>query len=368
MKVKKMRTRILCCLCALMLLVQYLPFVSMTASAAPGGSAPVYEPFDYAPGETLAGKNGGVGYSGAWRNDSTAGTTEIVAESLSYENLQTSGGALKVSVSDLQENPERERWSRDIEASLNIGKDGASWMSFLLKPEAVAYGENCAFVSNSLHAPFGKGWEINEFKSVNTSAPSLPKPEAGKTYLVVAKMVSADGVNKLYLWINPALGAGEPDEADAAVSEVAGGITSVLTGLGLGMQKAFNNTAYFDEMRAGDSFSAVTPLTTADSSSPVYEPFDYTAGETMAEKDGGTGFTGTWKNVTVSGTTEIMAESLSYENLVTSGGALKVSVPFGDNPEREDWCREIEQSLNIGKKRRGMDELPLAAGRRGCRG
>jgi hypothetical protein len=54
----------------------------------------VYEPFDYPAGEQLIGKNGGTGFTGAWRNESIANSATIQAGSLSYPGLPTTGNSV----------------------------------------------------------------------------------------------------------------------------------------------------------------------------------------------------------------------------------------------------------------------------------
>jgi hypothetical protein len=86
----------------------------------------VYEPFDYPAGEQLIGKNGGTGFTGAWRNESVAGAATIQAGSLSYPGLPTSGNSVLMTGST-GSNLEIFRNFNNIE-----GADGTTtWLSFI---------------------------------------------------------------------------------------------------------------------------------------------------------------------------------------------------------------------------------------------
>jgi len=52
----------------------------------------------------------------------------------------------------------------------------------------------------------------------------------------------------------------------------------------------------------------------------IYEGFDYTVGQTLVGKDGGTGFSGPW--ATNTGTQTINADSLTWGALPVSGGQI----------------------------------------------
>jgi hypothetical protein len=65
----------------------------------------------------------------------------------------------------------------------------------------------------------------------------------------------------------------------------------------------------------------------------VYEPFDYPAGEQLINKNGGTGFTGPWRNESVAGAATIQAGSLSYPGVPTAGNSVLMTGSTGTNLE-----------------------------------
>jgi hypothetical protein len=62
----------------------------------------------------------------------------------------------------------------------------------------------------------------------------------------------------------------------------------------------------------------------------VYEPFDYPVGDQLIGKNGGTGFTGPWRNETVTGMATIQAGSLTHPGLPVSGNSVLMSGAGGN--------------------------------------
>jgi hypothetical protein len=85
----------------------------------------VYEPFDYPVGVGLSGKNGGTGFTGPWRNETTAGTATIQSGSIPYPGLNTTGNSVLMSGATGTYNVFRDH--------ANIaGADGTTtWLSFI---------------------------------------------------------------------------------------------------------------------------------------------------------------------------------------------------------------------------------------------
>jgi hypothetical protein len=69
------------------------------ASSAVFGEAICTEPFDYPVG-SIVGQDGGTGWGAAWTQPQTDGTEEVVADSLTFSDFPTSGGALKLHDTD----------------------------------------------------------------------------------------------------------------------------------------------------------------------------------------------------------------------------------------------------------------------------
>jgi hypothetical protein len=56
----------------------------------------------------------------------------------------------------------------------------------------------------------------------------------------------------------------------------------------------------------------------------AYDGFDYTPGEVVVGKNGGSGFSGAWANLETSGTgVTVMADGLAFSNLVVTGGRVE---------------------------------------------
>jgi hypothetical protein len=87
--------------CAWRNCVGRLSLALVAAVAAIGAFAPpvaavllVHEPFDYPAGQTIVDKNGGLGFTGAWRNETAATPGIIQAGSINYPGLPTTGNSL----------------------------------------------------------------------------------------------------------------------------------------------------------------------------------------------------------------------------------------------------------------------------------
>jgi hypothetical protein len=61
----------------------------------------------------------------------------------------------------------------------------------------------------------------------------------------------------------------------------------------------------------------------------VYEPFDYAVGSSLLGANGGTGFTGPWRDQTAAGSASIQSGSLVYPGLSTSGNSVLMSGQTG---------------------------------------
>jgi hypothetical protein len=68
--------------------------VGCVAAAPVAADLLVYEPFDYPAGEQLIGKNGGVGFTGAWRDETFQNSATIQAGSIEYPGLSTAGNSV----------------------------------------------------------------------------------------------------------------------------------------------------------------------------------------------------------------------------------------------------------------------------------
>ena len=232
----------------------FAPAPAFTVAAEGSGepeTAPVYEPFDYSSGD-IVGKNGGEGFGGAWTEVIRSGTVAFLPGSLSYEGLPVSGGSMRLSV-DKDSSADGTRLARNISAG--VGDGLTTWYSYLVKCETYQDGGIVIFPNGNAYAGFGKGWgpSFSIYMDTGTSAVSM---EAGKTYLVVAKVENG---TTAYLWINPSL-AEEPVPEEAQVSEHMLGmpITSGIGSITIDMQKHYGGVMVIDELRIGETWEQVT--------------------------------------------------------------------------------------------------------------
>jgi hypothetical protein len=211
----------------------------------------VYDGFNYTPGLSLNGQNGGFGWSGAWGTPGGLDAT-VDANSLTSGPLAVSGGA--VSTPGFQppnQGSSVATWVRDLATPL--GADGTTaYLSFLLQPDAGAgfYGGlnfGGVFIGLSGNQSFyGLEGPVNDL-----SLSSLPAVQ-GQPVLLVLQANFLAGDDQLSLYVNPIAGDPQPAVPDAVKTNLDVGAVDSVT---------INNYGGFtiDEIRIGDSFAAVTP-------------------------------------------------------------------------------------------------------------
>lgn len=212
-----------------------------------------YEPFDYKKGDP--GENG-VGWKGPW--DFKRGETfTFQEEGLSYEGLESSGGAIR-----MQPKAEKQGGSVVREITGRIGLDETTmWMSYLIRPSKVGIGDVFVVPNANEPAAIGKVWG-DDFSIY--MAHSKVKMKANQTYFVVARYEFGEG-DKIAMWINPPLDK-KPDLAGAdltATAEIGSGnvIRLQMQGYGFG-------DYLVDELRLGSSWKSVGGLVNADDRVP----------------------------------------------------------------------------------------------------
>ena len=279
---------------------------SLTATA--NATLIAYEGFDYTAGTTLnaaAAANGGSGWKAAWGTSTpgTTGTFSVVASSLSYSTLQTSGGSLSVAGVGTT----TALGYRDLAAAR--GTDGTStWISVL------GYGTTPTSLLNN-GTGLGAGGSATMVRAVNmafhdTSSTTTPATAAGAeritfgegtrntspgtiidtdtwgilvgggvanantvwtddtftapTFAVMRIDHGAGNVDTAWLWINPALGT-EPSTstADATttgnftfdrIRPFAGGGATATT------SSTTPGSGFWDELRIGENFTDIAPI------------------------------------------------------------------------------------------------------------
>jgi hypothetical protein len=222
-----------------------------------------YDGFDYTPaGSDLLGKNGGFGFSTAWRpggfNASINTNYDVQTGSLPSGGLLTSGHRVSTNavaaIAGL---------TRDFVTPL--GASGTTrYASFLLRPEGQLHGGAFnGFFGVNLEQPgepelyVGKpgGGAIDRYvledRGGSLQVASSTITEVGETVFLVLKAQFTAGNDQFTLYVNPVPGAPEPGAGlvknNSNVGTVAG-VTLYSTG-------AFS----IDEFRLGETFADVTP-------------------------------------------------------------------------------------------------------------
>ncbi len=222
------------------------------AGIANGDVLDAYEGFNYTPGSSINGLNGGSGWSGAWVTPGGLNAT-VVGDSLSAGAVAISGGALSTAgFQPANQGSSVATWIRSLATPL--GADGTTaYLSFLFQPDAGAgfYGGlnfGGVFVGLSGNQSFyGLEGPTNDI-----SLSAVPAVQDQPVLLVLQADFMA-GDDRLSLYVNPVAGGPEPAVADVVKTDLDVGAVDSIT---------VNNYGGFtiDEIRIGDSFASVTPI------------------------------------------------------------------------------------------------------------
>ena len=222
-------------------------FVLGSLLAVTLNAAPVYEGFNYSPGSSLSGQNGGSGWGGAWDSGSTIlGVT--TSTGLAFPGVATTPGA---ATADPAAVGSVAFFARGLGSS--IGADNTTaYLSFLLRPEAgfgFYGGLNLGvFVGKSgITNTYGIEGVTDDISSSSVAA------VAGTTVFLVLRMDFLPGNDVFSLYVNPTPGLLEPGVANAVKTNFDAGTIDTLF---------LNNGGAWttDEIRVGDSFGAVTSV------------------------------------------------------------------------------------------------------------
>jgi hypothetical protein len=294
--------------CAWRIRVRRLSLPLVAAVVAIGAFAPpaaavllVHEPFDYPAGETIVGKNGGLGFTGMWRDETAATPGMIQAGSIPYAGLPTTGNSLFMTGAG-------GNYSVFRNFNLIPGTNGTTtWLSFLGQRTGASAaganpyprGTNVSFYSTpgqiargqALNAREqfaignGSGATTNDWAFIGrgqignivpSTTPPVPYGGAPPAFFVLridhkgatnpAAESAADG-DDIYFWVNPGL-VTEPDIASANGKRL-GSETAFLDHAGLDYVRPFvGNTSgaspfgelLWDELRIGTTYGDVTGI------------------------------------------------------------------------------------------------------------
>jgi len=247
-----------------------LPLICVTAAAR--AALLGYDGFDYSAG-SLAGRGlpTDPGFSTSW-TQSGANGGNVVLTSLSYANLQTSGGAANLSGAGTTLNF---RSLSRIYDDPSDSSTGEIWWSYLMRPGAYT-GIPFAGLSFYTDAISGSAASDTDFATATRDSNGLKygfsdldfttnffttsvAPTNGVTALIVGRIILGGGANTtannqdlIQLYVNPMIGGVTPP-SDANANVTANFQT---------IRFAAQNGAPFiiDEFRLGESFADVTPV------------------------------------------------------------------------------------------------------------
>lgn len=241
----------------------------LLAAALPPASASIilYEGFDYSTG-SLHGRNGGIGFSGAW--DASSGFVTVASPGLSQGDLTTSGNMLLSTQSVAI--------SRAFDATGLTGNGATYWFSVLMSAPDVLTGTASAlpaFFSN-LTSPYAQAQgfsfafnptsstaayiDIRIGGSVRASTNVTSPNYYGETHLFLGRITFSDaaGQDKFELWMNPVLN-GTEDALGSPLLSAFGQWNDT------GANNAFRYNKYdepdraFDEIRLATTYAEALP-------------------------------------------------------------------------------------------------------------
>jgi hypothetical protein len=227
-------------------LVEYEPGVVRGGA----GGLVLYEGFNYPAGSLLRDQNGGIGWARAWNEYGQGNTASlIVANSLTFGNLKTAGGAVQFT----SQNP----IGHARIPLKQIGVDGTVlYFSILVRPLTVTGGSPDSY--------FGMGFSDMGFgKPGRTDVYSIEKPsfnfsktsvqaKANETVFLVGRVTFRAGNDLVEFWVNPT--PGQPLPAPMATKSDVN--VSLPGDIGIGGSVR----CLFDEYRIGTTWESVSPV------------------------------------------------------------------------------------------------------------
>lgn len=225
----------------------------------------VYEPFNYTAASTLAGQNGGIGFSGAW--SAGAGSSTVSNPGLTYNTLSVIGNRATTAAATAA------TLSRSLTTSLGAST-GTTFFSFLLRPDNTTAAANAELsLSGTVNSLFigkaGSGNTSNYLLDTTSGSGGTQNTTStgytsGTTVLLVLRAdFVGGGADTFKLFVNPSIVA-EPGSADATKNSYDVGTVSSISFTG-------NLGFSIDELKIGSSYADVVP-----------EPSTYAAGLAVA--------------------------------------------------------------------------------------
>ncbi|MDZ4789319.1 MAG: glycoside hydrolase family 31 protein [Blastochloris sp.] len=222
-----------------------------------------YDGFSY-PAGTLAGLNGGTGWTAAW----DGGQNETNVTGMTYasggKNLTTAGGRVIIKQGGSFTN------FRNLPATYSTG---TYWISFIARsnnPGNNGYGGLSLFNGGAEQAFIGQRFNGTTWGMERGAASATSGTSTAASTFIVLKLVLRAGADDVYMWTNPSLD-GTPD--DGAATPWIGGVDITMNRVRLEAGLS-GSTMDFDELRIGNNFAEVAPTT-----APLPQPPAVTAGQ-----------------------------------------------------------------------------------------
>jgi hypothetical protein len=229
--------------------------VAVACAQSVHGAPIAYDGFDYPAASSLAGQNGGQGFSGAWSigGFNVAQSVSVAASgSLAYSSLATTGNHVTTPTTSLLNGTQR-----NLSSAIS---SGTVYLSCLLRPEGtIGQGNGNGFFGVYLHGSlaelfFGNsganGHYAMEQRGGFGEVTSADVPVAGQTEFLVLKATLLAGNDIFTLYTNPTPGGYEPSTGLVKSNLDIGTLSS----LDIYSGGAFS----IDELRVGTSYADVT--------------------------------------------------------------------------------------------------------------
>jgi hypothetical protein len=222
----------------------------------------VYEGFNYTPGSQVNLLNGGTGFgANAW--SAAEPNYTIQSGSLTYKDLATSGNSATFSEPNLSV----AQATRSLLTS-GLGADGSNeWFSFLMQPGALTAGGLMQLQIEDLF--IGETGQNKGFYAVGagTALDSSTVPiVAGQTaFIAIDFQFNSDptGLDTATVYFDPTPGLASPDVTGLVWQE---NFSSAITAM---FFEAADGQSYsFDEIRMGDTYGDVSPVSTTATPEP----------------------------------------------------------------------------------------------------
>lgn len=239
-------------------------FLGLALSFSPAcASLLVYEGFDYGIG-SIAGQNGGSGFSGAWSNvTGSGGIASITSPGSSYSSLDSEGNKLFLNPATSTSNV---FVSRSFSSSFTDDSGGSIWIS------ALAQITNAGERSFLLRF-FSGSTEVFDLGSFGASSSGgTPQWTAGKqaapdvgnawnfSFLVVRIDWNPSGNETVSFYLNPSPGSSAPSTPTFTTSLEIGGFDSLSPFAGSASGGLTTSSGTIDEFRIGTTFADVAPI------------------------------------------------------------------------------------------------------------